>query len=64
MPLSEESSVCSDNQNIDNDDSHSNWEEITGDNDSQPQTNIQYQELQGPKHAPPTTAGNATFICN
>lgn len=46
-------SVSSDNQNIedtDNKDNYSDWEEIVSENGYQPQTNIQCQEVQGPRN--------------
>jgi hypothetical protein len=54
--------VCSDNKNTDDsekEDSYSDWEEIIGDNGSQPQ---KYQELQGPKYTLPTTVAPVTSV--
>lgn len=51
---------CFDNHNfdiIDKEDRYSDWEEIIGDNVCQPQ---KHQELQAPKHAPPTTTAPVT----
>jgi hypothetical protein len=57
-----ESSVSSDKQNIVNDDSDSDWEEIIDDSDSQPQANFQYQELHVPMNSPLATKAPVTCV--